>query len=317
MESSTSPNTDDFYSYYTSAPTSPRKYNHNGFFFLSMPTSPTKDPVVFKSGLITPETPENFYPYVDNFEFEGSKRFYPYENGFDKSQDLSIAYADELFCDGKMLPLRTPPRARSMRPHTRRGNVSTASSPGARNMKLKVPFLRQRSLWNDGYDPFLAALNKIKDDKDMVGQHGKKAHLQRSKSLSPFRRPNSSAKRNTHNHNKVGLVPERDVFGPLNPNVFGPIKEGVGNSESRKQRIKKFLVKNATFGKEVLVNEERITQKTPLLLRKMHNSQRFSSKNSNAFVRFSREMKSLMKHRARIFFCLTKSFGIKSSAKIS
>ena len=309
-----SPSIDDFYSYYTSAPTSPRKYNYlDGFLFLSMPTSPTRNRVGFESGSITPEMSDSFSPYVDNFEFEGSKRFDPYENRFGTSRDLSIAYADELFCDGKMLPLRPPPRAQCTRPN--KGNNSTASSSGGRGSKLKVPFLRQRSLWNDGYDPFLDALNKVKEGNDMVSQHRKKAQLRRSKSLSPFRRPNvSTTWKSTHIHNKMGLSPRKDVLGPLNPIVFRPIKETkeeMGNFESlesRKQRIKKFLLKNSSFGKEV--NREKREHKTPLLLRKLYTSQR-----SCSIIRISREMKSLMKHRARFFYCLAKRFGIKSSKK--
>ncbi|XP_021734254.1 uncharacterized protein LOC110700991 [Chenopodium quinoa] len=323
---SISPNKDDFYSYYTSAPTSPRRYNRaNDFFFLSMPTSPSRNSSRFKSGSITPVISENYSPYAD-FEFEGSKRFDPYENnGFEKSGDLSIAYADELFCDGKMVPLRLPPRAHDSRVDKRRGNHSTASSPGGRSSKVKVPFLRQRSLWNDGFDPFLAALNKVKEEKNVMGSSEKKAQLRRSKSLSPFRRPIGSARCDTHHkHSKVVLSPKKDDFGPFspfNPSDFGPIlelKENMGKSESlecRKQRIKKYLLKNASFGKNV--NEEKKQHKTPLLLRKMHNSQIFGLKNSNTIFRISRGMKSLVKHRARIFYCLAKGFGIKGTTKMS
>ncbi|KNA18412.1 hypothetical protein SOVF_071050 [Spinacia oleracea] len=271
-----------------------------------MPTSPTRSAPGFKSGSITPEIPENFSPYAENFEFEESKRFYPYDNGFYKSGDLSVAYADELFCDGKMVPLRLPPQVRCTRPSKRRGNDSTGSSPGARTVKgVKVPFLRQRSLWNDGYDPFLAALNKVKEDNDVISMSSsgeKKAHhLRRSKSLSPFRRPNGSTTWKAHKYNKVILSPGNK------PNSFGPIqgpKDDIigksGSLESRKQRIKKYLL---NFGKDV--NGE---QKTPLLFRKkMHNPpHRLGSKYPNAVFRISREMKSLMKHRARFFFCLAK-----------
>ncbi|KAL9233562.1 hypothetical protein vseg_008547 [Gypsophila vaccaria] len=224
-------NSDDFYSYYTSAPTSPRRYNNiNGFYFLSMPTSPTRDQT---------ETTDNFLNLVDNFEFEGSKRFYTYDNGLEKrqsqSQELSMAYADELFYDGKMLPLRPPPRTRYTRSERESRTSSTASSPGARGSVIKVPFLRQKSLWNDGYDPFTSALNKVKTENTAaVLNKVDTVQLRRAKSLSPLR-SSTSEKRD-----KLGPAPYMDVFRPV---------EKFESAECRKQKMKKFLLKNASFGK--------------------------------------------------------------------
>ncbi|XP_074293843.1 uncharacterized protein LOC141621017 [Silene latifolia] len=293
-----SPNIDDFYSYYTSAPTSPRRYNLNGFLFLSMPTSPTRDPHGLNFGSRTLDTTGDFLNLVDNFEFEGSKRFYPYDITPEKSQELTIAYADDLFVDGKILPLRPPPATQYERPERKSGHSSTASSPGTRSSLKKVPFLRQKSLWNDGYDPFTSALNKVKQENNVVDT----VQLRRAKSLSPLRLTNKLTKSET------------------NPNEFmchiaAWKKENIENFEStqsRKQRMKKFLLKNSSFGKS-----EKKEQNVPLLLRKLHYSVRFSKVTPKTIVRISKEMKSLMKHKARIFFCLAKGLGTKCTTKLS
>ncbi|KAJ8446832.1 hypothetical protein Cgig2_016142 [Carnegiea gigantea] len=232
--SAISSNTDAFC--YTSAPTSPRKCNFNGFYFLSMPTSPTRqlsrDLSGSKSGSRTPETTQNSPLVPGYFEFEASKRFCVYDNRYEKSHDFSIACADELFCDGKVLPLRPPPRAQYTRSSKLHGISSTASSPGARGSMLRVPFARPRSLWNDGFDPFMAALSKVKEENDdVVHTIEEKAQLRRSKSLSPFRWPIGSTRWTTYKNKTLGLSPQRDELGPMPPDTFGP-REVVGRSET-------------------------------------------------------------------------------------
>ncbi|KAK9735931.1 hypothetical protein RND81_04G238700 [Saponaria officinalis] len=281
-------NIDDFYSYYTSAPTSPRRYNMNGFLFLSMPTSPTRGETDSNFGSRKFDTTDDFLNLVDNFEFEGSKRFYDCDNRFGKSQSQSqeLCYADELFFDGKMLPLRPPPKTR----YTRSGKSSTASSPGTRTSTIKVPFLRQKSLWNDGYDPFTSALTKVTTESNDVAQ------LRRAKSLSPLR----------------SIPKRRDGSGP-NPNKdgFRPV-ERIESAECRKQKMKKYLLKNASFGKS-----EKKEQSINLMLRKLNYSVRFNSVTPKTIVKISRDIKSLMKHRAKFFLCLAKGFGSKCSRKLS
>lgn len=138
---------------------------------------------------------------IDEFEFETSSRFNFNDVEFDpedrtteqqNKQRIQIedellpamAFADELFSDGKVLPL--PPRLKIPPPQEHRsGKSSTVSSPRSPvSAALKIKLIHQ-NLWNDDFDPFLVALQSVK--KNGRNNHGPDpAH-------SPFPpRPNNS-----------------------------------------------------------------------------------------------------------------------------
>ncbi|KAG6570429.1 hypothetical protein SDJN03_29344, partial [Cucurbita argyrosperma subsp. sororia] len=145
---------------------------------------------------------------IDEFEFETSSRFNLNDVDFDledrpeqqskkrvQIEDASLpamAFADELFSDGKVLPL--PPRLKIPPPHERlndhrSGKSSTTSSPRSPVAALKIKFVHQ-NLWNDDFDPFLVALQNVK--KDGTGKTQENSNGPES-AHSPFpRMPNNS-----------------------------------------------------------------------------------------------------------------------------
>ncbi|KAI3461168.1 hypothetical protein Pfo_017831 [Paulownia fortunei] len=132
----------------------------------------------------------------DGFEFETSKRF----NGqfhFGTSQNFeswlgddqghqarvkyrgpgdslaAIAFADELLLNGLLRPLKLPPRLQF---------DSDFNSFSRRSPALSPESLARKSAWNDDFDPFTVALQKVREEK-----RGRNSHLRRIRSYSPFR----------------------------------------------------------------------------------------------------------------------------------
>ncbi|MED6172003.1 hypothetical protein PIB30_046085 [Stylosanthes scabra] len=108
-----------------------------------------------------------------------------------------MAFADELFNDGKVLPLEPPPALklppRLIRNNGDSGSVvasaqsSTLTSPKSPALVLRMLPFSRHSLWNDDFDPFAVALEKVKDDKRGNSSSKAKNDLRRTRSLSPFR----------------------------------------------------------------------------------------------------------------------------------
>ncbi|GMI94649.1 hypothetical protein HRI_003134200 [Hibiscus trionum] len=164
-----------------SAPTSPRRISLEvgGLCFFSVPTSPTKR--TLKAAY------EDSSSNGDEFEFETSRRFNVGECEVESKQKPKsqpeeplpdMAFADELFYDGKVVPLKPPPRLQYH--HKQSSSLSPTRSPSS---GLRFPFQR-RSLWNDDFDPFMAALKNVKKEK--AGRSQAKSH-RRARSMSPFR----------------------------------------------------------------------------------------------------------------------------------
>ncbi|CAJ1971246.1 unnamed protein product [Sphenostylis stenocarpa] len=173
-----------------SAPTSPRCLKlRTPFDSQTAPTTPRE----------TAHEDANFN--VDEFEFETSRRFNVSVSDLDSETEQkneknpfgdsfqTMAYADELFCDGKVLPLmpplKLPPRlhwnGNSSIMSTRR---STLASPRSLGSVFRHRFSRH-SLWNDDFDPFMVALQKVREEKR--GKPNARHGFRRSRSLSPFR----------------------------------------------------------------------------------------------------------------------------------
>ncbi|KAK9042943.1 hypothetical protein V6N11_071296 [Hibiscus sabdariffa] len=186
--------TDD--SMYRSAPSSPRRLRVEvgGLCFFSVPTSPTKTALEAAY--------EDSSSNGDEFEFETSRRFHVGElEAADQSKQKpqsqpeeplpAMAFADELFHDGKMMPLKPPPR---LQYHHKQSSVS--SSPRSPSGGLRHSF-RRRSLWNDSFDPFTAALKNVKEEEA-------KNH-RRARSMSPFRGRETNGS-NQQEINQMSLV---------------------------------------------------------------------------------------------------------------
>uniref|UniRef100_A0A803Q0K8 Uncharacterized protein n=1 Tax=Cannabis sativa TaxID=3483 RepID=A0A803Q0K8_CANSA len=129
---------------------------------------------------------------LEDFEFDTSHRFL-HLNDFEPkilspdygdpwrgdSLPSSMSFADELFCDGKVVPLaptpplKLPPRLSAQS----NGKVVGPVSPRTpRSVLNKVAFSRQ-CLWNDDFDPFMAAIENVR------GKNHKRA-----RSMSPSSR---------------------------------------------------------------------------------------------------------------------------------
>lgn len=192
-----------------SAPTSPSRCSPENMHFYSVPTSPTKGVPSAPSGNETePTTPiiyEDANSTLDDFEFETSRRFNlkdidiatsdKFEEPLDYQQQQQsqerkrgdslptpMAFADELFCDGKVLPLM-PPLKLPPRLHNPSNKSSTASSPRSPSSVPKLPFSPWRR-WNDDFDPFMVALETVSEERRGKTRGNK---YRRARSLSPFR----------------------------------------------------------------------------------------------------------------------------------
>ncbi|CAK9138809.1 unnamed protein product [Ilex paraguariensis] len=189
---------------YVSAPTSPTGCSLMQFY--SAPTSPIGGggSGSFGGGIL--ETNEDVNSSLDDFEFETSRKFgsdfvfeaspkFEYlvddekpkkkQNGGVGNSFDSMAFADELFCDGQVLPLKLPPRLLYGNDTKCAGNSSIPASPRSPNSVIKIPFAR-RITWNDDFDPFMVALEKVREEKR--GRNKGNDH-RRTRSLSPFRTP--------------------------------------------------------------------------------------------------------------------------------
>ncbi|CAL5190438.1 unnamed protein product [Lathyrus oleraceus] len=175
-------------------------------FFYSAPTSPSRlkfiEHIGSQTGPTTPRSYEDVNSNLDRFEFETSRRFNHSEligskvdrkdaKVFEEHQRLcedslpTMAFADELFCDGKVMPmmppLKLPPR---LVQNGDSAQSSRATSPKSPTSKLRLPFSR---LWkNDDFDPFKVAFEKVREDKRGKSK-GREHGLRRTRSLSPLR----------------------------------------------------------------------------------------------------------------------------------
>lgn len=219
--------------FYMSAPASPNRISLEveGLCFFSVPTSPTR-----RALKVAYETSPN----VDEFEFETSRHFNvdeyepesqpeePNQNHGGVKEPLpTMAFADELFADGKVMPLKPPPRHQY-------SNISTWSSPRSPPTGvLRLPFQR-RSLWNDDFDPFMVALKNVKEENQG------RTH-RRSRSVSPFRERGTTPKETNEYSgtsqqriNQMGLILPRKQSVPDQNRQMG-----------RQQQVKKRELKLA------------------------------------------------------------------------
>lgn len=145
--------------FYLSAPTTPGGCSPQNLRFYSTRSSPLHQVGDRKT-------------IDDEFDFGCSRRL---DDGWSPSISTT-AFADELFCNGKVLPLKLPPRLQR----------SVPTSPTAARSRTRSPF-PHRCKWNDDFDPFMIALEKVSEEP------GRRTSVhRRSRSYSPFRARNIS-----------------------------------------------------------------------------------------------------------------------------
>lgn len=91
----------------------------------------------------------------------------------------TMAFADELFVNGLVKPLKLPPRLQY------RDDMTCHSQTLSPTSVIKISFTR-RNMWNDDFDPFMVALEKVKEEKK-----GRKSVHRRTRSHSPYRATSS------------------------------------------------------------------------------------------------------------------------------
>ncbi|KAM7497136.1 hypothetical protein LguiA_021550 [Lonicera macranthoides] len=216
---------------YVSAPTSPSGCSLDNMQFYSAPSSPMQriGSNSFGYGSEMENTNYDVDSNSDGFEFDFSQSVvagseYEISRRFDycseNKQDLvekqpercdslsRMTFADELFSNGQVLPLKLPPG----RVQSSNGQSSIASSPKSSSPVLRIPFAR-RNTWNDNFDPFKVALEKVKDEKRRTSVH------RRSQSLSPFRTITATAPTTTAS---LEPTPQQMRLSPKNVHFAGP-----------------------------------------------------------------------------------------------
>lgn len=208
---------------YVSAPTTPTNCSSvSNMWFHSVPTSPAR--VVSETLSSTNEDVNckfsefefgtSRYFDLDGFEFEKIHSFEYLLDDDDQEQQQqcggsqpAMAFADELFCDGLVLPLKLPPRLDNVN-DSKRGNLSSTG------LVLRLPFSRRT--WNDGYDPFTAALENVKAErKDLACGRRRR----RARSLSPLRTVTSQ-----RSSEVIGMNPQASM-PHLGPNADQPMQQ--------------------------------------------------------------------------------------------
>lgn len=231
------PQTLPYASSYVSAPTSPSGCSLDNMQFYSAPSSPMRRIGNNSFGYGSENTNYDVDSDSDGFEFDFSQSVvtgseYEISQRFDycseKKQDSvekqlercdslsKVAFADELFSNGQVLPLKLPPG----RVQSSNGQSSIAMSPRSSSPVLRIPFAR-RNTWNDNFDPFKVALEKVKDEKRRKSVH------RRSQSLSPFRTitvvaSNTSIDTTTAAATSLQPTPQQMRLSPKNVHFVGP-----------------------------------------------------------------------------------------------
>ncbi|KAK6925526.1 Protein of unknown function DUF1645, plant [Dillenia turbinata] len=256
---------------FRSAPASPSRFTRNTMYFYSMPSSPRRD---------------------DEFEFETSRKFAAdglFDHESVKNPQLvmkqQMAFADELFFNGLVLPMKSPQLKLPPRLQNGGGAGSNGldyqfhspapSSPRSPSSLLKISFPRKH-LWNDDFDPFLTALESVKEEQK--DRNTKENHFRRAWSLFPLANASPSAGSKNDQGEKMGIenhthpnektVPTESKDPKLSTFLESPEKIG----RTRKQRMKEFLHRSASTGRDTSEEGKLKHQTWPLLKSKYWKS---------------------------------------------
>ncbi|KAK4441407.1 hypothetical protein Salat_0475600 [Sesamum alatum] len=166
---------------YVTAPTSPNAVTRSSSMVLyySAPASPGRG---LGDAVENQKASDVQGSSLDGFEFETIKKFGSgISRRFGRGMHADRGGRAGLAAGGQ---LKLPPRLQweSDSDGFGRSCVSSAfSSPKSPRTVCRVPFAR-KSFWNDDFDPFKVALQKVKEEK-----RGRNSQQRRSKSYSPFR----------------------------------------------------------------------------------------------------------------------------------
>lgn len=215
-------------------------------FYLSAPTTPggcSPQNLRFYSSRSSPLHQVGDRKTIDDeFDFGCSRRL---DDGWSPSISTT-AFADELFCNGKVLPLKLPPRLQR----------SVPTSPTAARSRTRSPF-PHRCKWNDDFDPFMIALEKVSEEP------GRRTSVhRRSRSYSPFRARNIS--RTIESDQKeltISMIKNQSqmdrIIEPVNP--LKNTSESTTCTESKMGKMKSILLRYASRKKEINQKREIVT----------------------------------------------------------
>lgn len=253
-------------------------------FFYSVPTSPNILKLRQQHGYQTgPTTPRSYEEETGHgFEFETGRGYVRQSEEQQKVCGDSLptmAFADELFCDGKVMPLKLPPRLFQKGDH---GNImsstqsSTVTSPKSPGSMLRLPFSR---LWKDDFDPFMVALEKVREDKR--GNSKAKHDLRRTRShcdtttqlIYEELLKQASGRENIlfdHKVLEVESATDKNLEFELKRNSVSKVVKETKKDESQKggflrRNIKKFLFRKANMSRHKLQDKKEARGKAKLL----------------------------------------------------
>lgn len=223
---------------YVTAPTSPTSYTVQ--YYHSAPASPGK-----RVGSAITDS-DDCGLTLNDFEFVTSKKFDTncvefetcHEN-FEQSEDdqswqekrrdrggslPEMAFADELFSNGHVMPLKLPPRLqceRDMKLYNSQRSVTCSTiSP---SVMVKSPFARR------DVDPFIVAMHKVMKEENRGRNSTSNHHHRRTRSHSPFRAQNLEWTIEEMRKEIVSMSP----IQPSSPNTKNPMSKAKGASYGR------------------------------------------------------------------------------------
>lgn len=224
---------------YTSAPSSPKAFG-NIYAFYSAPTSPSRSSSIYSHfnamPATTPSSPSSYAIPFDWEEKPGTPKFAQpsdgdtredgkdYDFAFDFSGQLEkipLTAAEELFEEGKIRPLRPPPRLQlATREDNRRSPGSSPKSP-----KIFRNAFSPRKKRSD-IDPFAAAIEKTR----------KGPETRRGRERAPVSDPSVSARRASRSHSPF-RVSDSIPNSNTNPSCPSSLK-----GSNKKWRLKDLLL---------------------------------------------------------------------------
>ncbi|KAL6342020.1 hypothetical protein AAG906_038266 [Vitis piasezkii] len=226
----------------------------------------------------------------------------------------AMAFADELFCNGQVLPLKLPPRLQNVN-----GNKSALKNVKAEQKDLACGSHHRRAqslspLRAITPQSWLQFRNKAIGSSKPAQQGGKGPNTPaKTKGLATARRVRNL---------KVGqerLDSLIELAGHTGKTVQRQESERSCTVETRRQRIKAFLSRSASMGGES--SKEKPRNRIEALWKLPQNSRGWSFRKSIAAVhscgkgRVYQEMKTIIQYRPRLFLCF--GFGIRCPRNIN
>ncbi|XP_009794993.1 uncharacterized protein [Nicotiana sylvestris] len=216
--------------------------------YVTAPTSPTSYMVQYHSAPASPgkrfsrtRGDGDYELTLSDFEFETCE---DEQSWHEKGREM--AFADEIFSNGQVMPLKLPPRLQcddDMKYTTQRSITCSTIAPTA---MVKSPFARR------DVDPFVVAMQKVMKEENRGRSNNSNRH-KRARSLSPFRAKNMEWTIEEMRQEIVSMTP----IQPSSPNPRKPIESkakgasygrwvldhsmiiGPGPKESKKPKNKK------------------------------------------------------------------------------